>query len=52
MGNKNSIRNQTFKKNIDLEQYIEWHALPGIIFVNFRFEELDLLRIVFGSCEY
>jgi len=37
------IRNQTFTNEIDLDQYIEWNALAGIIFVNCRFEELYLL---------
>ena len=36
------IRNQTFTNEIDLDQYIEWNALAGIIFGNCRFEELDL----------
>ena len=63
MKNKNSIenfeeeirfkiRNQTFKNEIDLDQYVEWNALPGIIFVNCRFKELDLLGKVFGSCDF
>ena len=46
------IRNQTFTNEIDLDQYIEWNALAGIIFVNCRFEELDLLGKVFGSCDF
>jgi len=46
------IRNQTFRNEIDLDQYIEWNALAGIIFVNCRFEELDLLGKVFGSCDF
>jgi uncharacterized protein YjbI with pentapeptide repeats len=63
MENKNSIenfeeesrfkiRNQTFTNEIDLDQYIEWNALAGIIFVNWRFEELELLGKVFGSCDF
>ncbi len=43
------IRNQTFRNEIDLDQYIEWNALAGIIFVNCRFEDLDLLGKVFGT---
>ena len=31
------IRNQTFTNEIDLDQYIEWNALAGIIFVDCRF---------------
>jgi uncharacterized protein YjbI with pentapeptide repeats len=46
------IRNQTFTNEIDLDQYLEWNALAGIIFVNCRFEELDLLEKVFGSCDF
>lgn len=46
------IRNQTFTNEIDLDQYIEWNALAGIIFGNCRFEELDLLGKVFGSCDF
>lgn len=46
------IRNQTFTNEIDLHQYIEWNALAGIIFVTCRFEELDLLGKVFGSCDF
>ena len=46
------IRNQTFTNEIDLDQYIEWNALARIIFVNCRFEELDLLGKVFGSCDF
>jgi uncharacterized protein YjbI with pentapeptide repeats len=46
------IRNQTFRNEIDLDQYIEWNALAGIIFVNCIFEELDLLGKVFGSCDF
>lgn len=63
MENKNSIkiseedirlkiRNQTFRNEIDLDQYIEWNVLAGIIFVNCRFEKLDLLGKVFGSCDF
>ena len=63
MENKNSIenfeeeirlkiRNQTFTNEIDLDQYIECNALAGIIFVNCRFEELDLLGKIFGSCDF
>ena len=46
------IRKQTFTNEIDLDQYIEWNALAGIIFVNCTFEELDLLGKVFGSCDF
>jgi uncharacterized protein YjbI with pentapeptide repeats len=46
------IRDQTFTNEIDLDQYIEWNALAGIIFVKCRFEELDLLGKVFGSCDF
>ena len=35
-----------------MDQYIEWNALAGIIFGNCRFEELDLLGKVFGSCDF
>ena len=53
--NKNSIENfeeeiclkicnTIFRNEIDLDQYIELNALSGIIFVNCRFEELDLLE--------
>lgn len=63
MENKNSIenfeedtrlmiRNQTFRNEIDLNEYIQWNALPGIIFISCRFEELDLLGKVFGSCDF
>ena len=30
------IRNQIFKNEIDLNQYIEWNALARIIFINFK----------------
>ena len=43
--------NQTFSNEIDLDQYIEWNALTGIIFVNYNFQELDLLGKVFGWCD-
>ena len=46
------ICNQTFRNEIDLDQYIKWNALAGIIFVNCRFEDLDLLGKVFGSCDF
>ncbi len=50
--NRLKISNQIFSNEIDLDQYIEWNALAGIIFVNCRFEELDLLGKVFGSCDF
>jgi uncharacterized protein YjbI with pentapeptide repeats len=46
------IRNQTFTNKIDLDQYIEWNALAGRIFVDCTFQELDLLGKVFGSCDF
>jgi uncharacterized protein YjbI with pentapeptide repeats len=46
------IRNQTFSNEIDLDLYIEWNALAGIIFIDCRFEELDLLGTIFGSCDF
>ena len=46
------IRNQIFTNESDLDQDIEWNALAGIIFVNYRFEELDLLEKVFRSCDF
>lgn len=50
--NRLTIRNQTFKNKIDQNQYIECDALARIIFVNCRFEELDLPGKVFGSCDF
>ena len=50
--NRLKISNQTFSNEIDLDQYIEWNALPGIIFVDCTFEELDLLGKIFGSCKF
>jgi len=41
------IRNQTFTNEINLDQYIEWNALAGIIFVDCKFEELNLLGNIF-----
>ena len=41
------ISNQTFSNEIDLDQYIEWNALSEIIWVDCRFESLDLLGKVF-----
>ena len=35
-----------------MDQYVEWGALAGIIFLDCRFEELDLLGKVFGSCDF
>jgi uncharacterized protein YjbI with pentapeptide repeats len=46
------ICNQTFTDEIDLDQYIEWNALARIIFVDCKFEELNLLGKVFGSCDF
>jgi len=46
------ISNQTFSNEIDLDQYVEWDAFPGIDFVDCRFEDLDLLGKVFGSCNF
>ena len=46
------ICNQTFRNKIDLDQYVEWNALPGIIFINYRFQELELLGKVFGPCDF
>ena len=46
------ISNQTFSNEIDLDQYIEWNALSEIIWVDCRFEYLDLLGKVFGSCNF
>jgi len=50
--NRFKIRNQTFTSEIDLNQYIKWNALAGRIFVDCRFQELDLLGKVFGSCDF
>ena len=46
------IRNQTFLNEIDLDQYREWSALAGIIFIDCTFKELDLLGTIFGSCDF
>lgn len=46
------IHNQTFANRSDLDQYIQWNALTEIIFGNCRFEELNLLGKVFGSCDF
>ena len=35
-----------------MDQYVEWGALAGIIFLDCTFEELDLLGKVFGSCDF
>ena len=35
-----------------MDQYIEWNALSEIIWVDCRFESLDLLGKVFGSCNF
>ena len=52
--NKNRliISNQTFSNESDLDQYVEWDAFPLIDFVDCRFEDLDLLGKVFGSCNF
>ena len=46
------ISNQMFSNESDLDQYVEWDAFPGIDFVDCRFEDLDLLGKVFGSCNF
>ena len=46
------IRDLIFRNQINLDQYIKWNALTRLIFVNCRFEKLDLLRKVFGSCDF
>jgi len=46
------ICNQTFTNKIDLDRYIEWNALARIIFIDCRFEGLELLGKVFGSCDF
>ena len=46
------IINQRFSNERDLDQYVEWDAFPGIDFVDCRFEDLDLLGKVFGSCNF
>jgi uncharacterized protein YjbI with pentapeptide repeats len=46
------IRNQTFINETDLDKYMKWNALAGIIFVNCRFKKLDLLGKIFGSCDF
>jgi uncharacterized protein YjbI with pentapeptide repeats len=52
--NKNRliISNQTFSNESDLDQYLKWDAFPLIDFVDCRFEDLDLLGKVFGSCNF
>lgn len=50
--NRLKISNQTFSNEIDLDQYIEWNALSRMIFVNCKFECLDLLGKVLGSCSF
>lgn len=50
--NRFKISNQTFSNEIDLDQYIESNALSRMIFVNCKFECLDLLGKVFGSCSF
>ena len=46
------IRNKTFLNETALNQYVKWNALSLINFVDCRFEELDLLGKVFGSCDF
>ena len=46
------ISNQTFSNEIELDHYIEWTVLFKIIWVDCRFEDLDLLVKVFGSCNF
>ena len=46
------IRNQSFSDELSLDQYVEWNALARILFLDCRFEELDLLGKVFGSCDF
>lgn len=50
--NRLKIRNQTFSNKIDLDIYVEWDALSEIIWVDCRFEDLDLLGTIFGSCNF
>ena len=37
------IRNKTFLNVIAFNQYVKWHALSLINFVDCRFEEIDFL---------
>ncbi len=50
--NRLKIRNQTFSNEVDLDTYVEWDALSEIIWVDCRFEDLDLLGTIFGSCNF
>ena len=46
------ISNGTFLNESELDEYVVWDAFPRIDFVNCRFEDLDLLGKVFGSCNF
>lgn len=50
--NRLKISNHLFSNEIDLDKYIEWNALSEIIWVDCRFEDLDLLGTIFGSCNF
>ena len=50
--NRLKIRNRTFSNKIDLDIYVEWDALSEIIWVDCRFEDLNLLGTIFGSCNF
>ena len=49
---KKKISNRTFLNESELDEYVVWDAFPRIDFVNCRFEDLDLLGKVFGSCNF
>ena len=50
--NRLKIKNQIFLDEIALNQYVKWGALAKIIFIDCRFEELDLLGKVINSCDF
>ena len=50
--NRLKISNHIFSNQIDLDEYIKWNALSEIIWVDCRFEDLDLLGTIFGSCNF
>ena len=50
--NRLKISNHIFLNEIDLDEYIECNALSEIIWLDCRFEDLDLLGTIFGSCKF
>ena len=48
------IQNQVFLNENSLAQYVEWDALPGMTFINCKFENVHFAMVanVLGSCSF